>query len=55
MTINDLFPGKVGRVELTRVAVRMRRPDLLRCPPTRQLDAKTVAILQAAQLEVRRG
>lgn len=55
MTLSELFPGNVGRVELTRVAVRMRRPDLLRMPPTVQLDTATAQQLQAALAQVRRG
>jgi len=55
MTLSELFPGNVGRVELTRVALRLRRPDLLRMKPNAQLDADTVNKLQSALAQVRRG
>lgn len=55
MTLGELFPGKVGRVELTRVALRLRRPDLLRMKPTAQLDSATQAKLESALNQVRRG
>lgn len=55
MTLSQLFPGNVGRVELTRVALRLRRPDLLKMNPNTQLDAATTEKLQAALTQVRRG
>ncbi len=55
MTIGELFPGKVGRVELTRVALRLRRPDLLKMKPTQEIDSATQSKLESALNQVRRG
>ncbi len=55
VTLGSLFPGKMGRVELTRVAIKMRRPDLLKMKPTAALDGKTASDLEAAIAVVRKG
>jgi hypothetical protein len=55
MTLQDLFPGKMGKVELTRIAIRLRMPHLLRSAPDAPLDAALAATLQSALDEVRKG
>ncbi len=55
MTLGDLFPGRMGRVELTRVAIRIRRPDLLKKPPTATLDDAVLGLLTAAKAQVKKG
>ncbi len=55
MTLFKLFPGNTGRVELTRVALRLRRPELLRMKPTSPLDPGLVATLQATLSDLRRS
>jgi hypothetical protein len=55
MTLGELFPGNVGRVVLTRVAVRLRMPALLKTPPTAVLDEELAAIVVAAAEAVKRG
>lgn len=54
-TLNSLFPGKMGRVVLTRVAIRMRRPDLLKMPGDEPIDSATASELEAARDLVSRG
>lgn len=54
-TIEDLFPGKMGKVELTRVAIRLRMPRLMRAPPKKQLDPALVEQITTALIEVRKG
>ncbi|MCC6876451.1 MAG: hypothetical protein IT378_19260 [Sandaracinaceae bacterium] len=55
VTIADLFPGAMGRVWLSRVALRLRDPSLLRLPPQTVLDAAEVTRLRAALADVREG
>lgn len=54
-TLAELFPGKLGRMELTRVALRLRRPDLLKMSFDTPLDKTTRATLANALIQVRRG
>lgn len=55
MTLGELFPGKLGRVQLTRVAVRLRRPDLLKLAPATVLEPELVLKLQQAADAVKGG
>lgn len=55
MTLGELFPGRMGRVVLTRVAIRVRRPDLLKMPPSTALEADLVALLEDAKTHVQKG
>jgi|GEM_PF-1300202 len=55
MTLEDLFPGRMGRVVLTRVAIRVRRPDVLKMAPTAHLDDKLAALLTDAKTQVQKG
>lgn len=54
-TLGELFPGKMGRVELTRVAIRIRRPDLLKMPPHTILNDELTELLRATQQLVAKG
>lgn len=55
MTLGELFPGKLGRVQLTRVAVRLRRPDLLKLALDAELEAELLQKLQTAMAAVKEG
>lgn len=55
MTLGELFPGNLGRMELTRVALRIKRADLLKMKPEQVIDEDTHKALVAAIAEVRRG
>lgn len=54
-TLAELFPGNIGRVVLTRVAVRLRMPALLKTPTSTPLDGDLYARVVAAAEAVRRG
>ena len=55
MTLTELLPGNMGRVVLTRVALRLRRPDLLKMPIETPLDPALLAALLPAIDAVRKG
>jgi hypothetical protein len=55
MTLDALFVGNMGRVELTRVAIRLRMPTLLKMRPGETLSPDLCAVLQQALLDIRRG
>lgn len=55
MTLAILFKGNLGRVTLTRVALRLRRPDLLVIPTDQPLEPGLVDVLVAARDAVNRG
>ena len=55
MTINALFAGNMGRVVLTRVALRLRKPELLKMTPDQPLEAALVEMLVATRDAVNRG
>ncbi len=54
-TLGSIFPGKMGRVKLTQVAIRMRRPDLLKTPLDKNLDGALASSLRSALAEVTKG
>ncbi len=55
MTISELLPGNMGRVVLTRVALRLRRPDLLKMSVAVPLDPALIAMLLPAIEAVKKG
>jgi len=55
MTIGSIFPGKMGRVELTRVAIRLRMPELLKKSPNEKLEPELADKLKIALTDVRKG
>jgi hypothetical protein len=55
MNLCELLPGNMGRVVLTRVALRLRRPDLLKMSDQVPLDAALLATLMTAIAAVRKG
>ena len=55
MTLSTLFAGNMGRVVLTRVALRLRKPELLKMTADQPLDAALVDMLVAARDAVNRG
>lgn len=54
-TLEELFPGKMGRVKLSRIAVKLRRPDLLKMAPDAQIDNKLAASLRVALQSIDKG
>lgn len=54
-TIAELFPGNMGRVRLTRVALRLRMPALLQMPGDQLIDAGLVTKLTVCLAEVQKG
>ena len=46
MTLEDLFPGNIGRMKLTRVILRLKRPDLRALPPSAPLAPDLADLLQ---------
>ncbi|MBE2251254.1 MAG: hypothetical protein IAE78_17065 [Myxococcus sp.] len=55
MTIAELFPGNMGRVWMTRVALRLRMPELMKLVPSTTLEAELQRRLAATLDEVKRG
>lgn len=55
MTLDDLFPGKLGRVKLTSVAIKLRKPMLLKQDPSDELPQDLVTALQSALTEISKG
>lgn len=55
VTLGSLFVGNMGSVELSQVAIRLRKPALLRAELSQPLDAQLYAELSNALTEVRRG
>lgn len=53
--LSALFPGKMGRVMLTRVAIRIRRPELLKLKAESELEPALLATLNQAIVDIRRG
>lgn len=47
-TLTDIFPGKAGRVFLTRLAVRLRMPQLLKMKMDVPLEPELREKLQSA-------
>ena len=54
-TITDIFPGHMGRVRLTRVALKLRMPTLLQMPGDQMLDPGLLAKLTTCLAEVQKG
>lgn len=46
MTLEQLFPGNIGRMRLTRVILRLKRPDLRDLDPTAPLQAELLSLLR---------
>lgn len=55
MMFEELFPGKMGRVELTRIAISLRMPMLMRAKPTDTIKPGLIARLIEALKQVRKG
>ncbi len=54
-TIGEVFPGNMGRLMLTRVALRLRMPELMKLSPSHGLEPALLARLQSTLAEVRKG
>ena len=54
-TLMELFPGDMGRVRLTRVALKLRMPALLKMQPEQLLDSALLTRLTNCLAEVQRG
>lgn len=55
MTIGEIFPGNMGRVRLTRVALKLRMPALLRMAPEQSLEQELLEKLTTCLAEVQKG
>jgi len=55
VSIASLFPGNTGRVTLARVAVRLRKPELLEMSPHKELDAELVKRIEQALEIINKG
>lgn len=55
MTLNDFFPGNMGRMLLIRVMIRMKRPDLAKMDKSLELDNALCSQLKQTIQEVKRG
>ncbi len=55
MTLSQLFPGKMGRVDLARVAIRLRMPDLLKMTPAEVMAPELATKLTEALAAVKKG
>jgi hypothetical protein len=55
MTLAQLLPGNMGRVVLTRIALRLRRADLLKMSDQVPLDPALLATLMVAIDAVKKG
>ncbi len=54
-TLNELFPGQVGRLQLIRVMLKLRRPELKRLDRDKPLPAELEEQLIRTLKTVRRG
>ncbi len=54
-TLNDLFPGQTGRLELIRVMLRLQMPELRQRPRDEELGPDLEQRLRKGLDEVRRG
>lgn len=54
-TLEGLFPGLEGRMQLVRVMLELKMPELRDMPRDAALDAKLAQTLLAARARVRNG
>jgi len=54
-TLNELFPGQTGRLELMRVMLKLRLPELRTMPRDAELPTDLEARLRKAREAIRRG
>jgi len=54
-TLNELFPGQTGRLELMRVMLMLRMPQLRSMPRDDELPAELEEQLRKARAAVRKG
>lgn len=54
-TLGALFPGKMGRVDLTRVALRIQRPDLLKMSPQTIINDELTELLRRTKQLIEKG
>ena len=54
-TMDDLFPGNMGRMLMIRVMLKLRMPDLKDMPRTEPLDPSLVSRLETTIAQVRLG
>ena len=54
-TIEDLFPGVAGRMDLVRVMIKLKMPELREIPRDEVLQPELFERLQKAAMEVRNG
>jgi hypothetical protein len=54
-TLAELFPGNMGRVQLTRVALKLRMPALMTMSPTAVIEPELLQKLITTLADVRKG
>ncbi len=54
-TLNELFPGQTGRLELMRVMLKLRMPELRTMPRDVELPVDLDERLRTARKAIRRG
>lgn len=54
-TIGEVFPGNMGRLMLTRVALRLRMPELMKLSPGQEIEPALLLRLQTTLAEVKKG
>lgn len=54
-TIAELFPGNMGRVQLTRVALKIRMPALMTMPPHEVIEPGLLQKITSALADVKKG
>jgi len=54
-TMEDLFPGNMGRMLMIRVMLKLRMPDLKDMPRTEPLDPSLVSRLETTIAQVQLG
>jgi len=55
MTLDDFFPGNMGRMLLIRVMLRLRRPDLAKMNKKSRLDDSLIKQIKNAIYDVNKG
>ena len=54
-TLEEMFAGRMGRVVLTRVAIRVRKPEILKMSVSAPLEVALIEELERARREVSGG
>ena len=55
MTLDEFFPGNMGRMLLIRVMLRLKRPDLAKMDKGTKLDTDLIKLIRDAINDVKKG